>query len=138
VVQRSKEKNKKKMQWNKDPPVPPDKGFASEYYWFYDSKEKKMRAVEVWPGRWLKHFHGYWWITSIPKPPDKPPVEVLLDGERPEGIEGRSTRQTRTNSPRKIREVSGNVPATIVSNLDEDIPRVEIIKKRRGRPKKEQ
>jgi hypothetical protein len=131
-------KKRKIMKWSKDPPIAPEKGFVSEYYWFYDSISRVMTAVEVWPKRWLKHYHGYWWITPIARPPEKPPQEAQLNGEGPEGSKGRSVRQTRVRHSSETREVSNDVPIKDIDGLDSDIPEINAVKKRRGRPPKGQ
>lgn len=126
------------MQWSETPPTPPDKGFVSEYYWFYDNIERKMRAVEVWPGRWLRHFHGYWWTTVIQKPPEKLPLEAIINDGRDEDSEGRSTRQAGTTNPGEIRRVTKKNSTSDIATVDSSIQGTEIVKKRRGRPRKEQ
>lgn len=124
------------MQWSKTPPVAPEKGFNSEFYWFYDSMDKTTTVVEVWPKRWLKHYHGYWWTTPISRPPEKPPREARSNGERPEDLKGRSTRQTRASDSGETGEVSCRISSEDIDGLDNDLPKVDAGKKRRGRPPK--
>ena len=126
------------MKWSEEAPIAPSKGFNNEYYWFYDTKEMKMWVVEVWPGRWLKHFHGYWWTTAIQKPPEKLPLEEIIDGERDEDSERRSARQVGTNNSRKVRRVTNKNSTSDIDAVDSSVQSTEIIKKHRDRPRKEQ
>jgi len=57
--------------WVQQPPESPI-GLTSEFYWFFDPVQKKKWVVELWPRRYVKHYHGLWWSKPIEYPP---PIE---------------------------------------------------------------
>ena len=63
--------------WSVDPPsIKSDK--IKKFFWFYDPNIDEMWPVEVWKGRYLDHYTGFWWIIPI----DKPPIGVLYKMKR--------------------------------------------------------
>lgn len=59
------------MEWTKNPPV--NETDTSEWYWYYDPKNKHPEIIEIWPKRDAKRLDGLWWTTkiAIPKLPKK-------------------------------------------------------------------
>ena len=62
---------KDKIKWTRTPPKSPDKP-PSQWYWFIPDphfyKEDQPWVVELWPGRWVKHFQGRWWPVPVEPP----------------------------------------------------------------------
>ena len=63
------------MAWTKEPPIIPEEGSESVYYWYYDIKEKLIWPTEVYYGCWKLHtYDGLWWDEKL-EPPEGPPIE---------------------------------------------------------------
>lgn len=54
--------------WTRKAPEPPEKK-PSQFYWYYDLSSKERWAVELWPGRYVGHYEGWWWCVPIDTPP---------------------------------------------------------------------
>ncbi len=59
--------------WTKTKPDIPKT--TSKFYWYYDESIEELFPVEIWPGRYIKHYEGWWWNTPIDKP-KKPKIKV--------------------------------------------------------------
>jgi hypothetical protein len=82
------------MEWTKNPPV--NESDTSEWYWYFNPKEKHPEIIEVWPKRDTKRLDGLWWTTKIAVPilPKKQghKIEdktVIITEEKPKKRRGR-------------------------------------------------
>jgi hypothetical protein len=64
--------------WTNIQPVPPSQK-PSKFYWFLDPKHKEVWPVELWPGRYIKHYEGLWWPEPIEQP-NINNIEELIEG----------------------------------------------------------
>jgi len=61
----------KPKKWLSEPPEPPMRP-PSDWYWFWEDGKNEPDVIEVWPGRYLKHYKGSWWSIAISRPTTKP------------------------------------------------------------------
>ena len=53
--------------WTKEKPEPPEHG--SDWYWYWDTDEKRPWVVEIYKGCWKFYvYQGYWWDVPISRP----------------------------------------------------------------------
>lgn len=62
----NKNTNNRQGQWTREKPISPDKNECSRWYWYWEFDQPQDWIIEVWPGRDLKMFDGWWWSTPIP------------------------------------------------------------------------
>jgi len=59
--------------WSRNVPESPAKGFDSTWHWLWTDGEKQPIVMEIWAGRDVKRFKGFWWTIPLPKPESKLP-----------------------------------------------------------------
>ena len=59
------------VSWSKK--TPKNNTQISEWYWYYDPKNKAPEIIEIWSKRDVSRFDGYWWSNniSVPQVPTK-------------------------------------------------------------------
>ena len=53
--------------WTKTRPTPPLTK-PNKFYAYYDEVNKELFPVEMWPGRYIKHYEGWWWDIALDMP----------------------------------------------------------------------
>lgn len=63
-----------KNSWTKIQPSVPEHP-PSDWYWYWEPGAKEPFVVELWPGRYIKHYNGWWGPMVSDKPEDPPDME---------------------------------------------------------------
>lgn len=102
------------MSWTRKIPEPPPTG--SEWYWYWDPKEKEPWITEIYKGCWKFYtYEGLWWEEPVKRPSESPNFK----------------NKTKVKEQKKERKVCKNPQQEILSAL-ESMPKESKPKRGRG------